>query len=301
MYLNFFILNRHNHDFPGTLIKEDDVDVPGIAEILLNCGVPLDEPDNNGFTPLNYSILSKNTQLVSLLAKKGADVNRKISSGSFVGVFPLLMAAKDDNSELVETLITLGADVNAENSFGWTVLHQACAYHWARVIHLLVQKGAEVSPVDLYGRTPTSVILPCVGYTSESPVLGLIILMKEFARLCYEKIEILREDFELILRHPVAREHYEKCLLELDLMSSTEFHPLYSFYSLLKMSKRNKKLAQLAKNPEVVEKFEAGLGRFSYYEYDLKKIFNEALLVRDKRMVIESSLKSEFGDKFVII
>lgn len=51
------------------------------------------------------------------------------------------------------------------------------------------------------------------------------------------------------------------------------------------------------KNEEFVKKFEQNLS-FSYYGNELRRHFDEAILVRDKSLVVESSLNFTFGNFF---
>ena len=49
-----------------------------------------------------------------------------------------------------------GADVNARDEAGDTPLHYAAYFGELAVIRLLVERGADVSALNSYGRTPRS-------------------------------------------------------------------------------------------------------------------------------------------------
>jgi ankyrin repeat protein len=59
-----------------------------------------------------------NTELVSALLKRGADVNVRDSDGDTP-----LQIATETNEELISIFVEHGADVNAKNGIGWTPLH----------------------------------------------------------------------------------------------------------------------------------------------------------------------------------
>ena len=56
--------------------------------------------------------------------------------------------------ELARFILDLGADVNAPDEKGNTALHHAVLKKFKRVIELLVENGADISPANVNGQTP---------------------------------------------------------------------------------------------------------------------------------------------------
>lgn len=96
--------------------KHDEDEVP-IAQVLLDAGVPIDEPDKKNHSPLQQAIDRNHIKLAAFFIKKGADVNFKCDHG-------------------------------------WTALHQACNKRDDKAISLLIRKGAKISAPDGFTRTP---------------------------------------------------------------------------------------------------------------------------------------------------
>jgi ankyrin repeat protein len=135
-------------------------------QLMVDAGVPIDDPDFAGFTPLMNASFGTNLAAVRLLLSKGAKVNAVSGDGSFqkvkagtiaLGNFtPLLGAASMGSPELIKTLLDAGADINARDVRGMTPLMLAVATDRqnAAVIRLLVGRKADVNVRSLAGETP---------------------------------------------------------------------------------------------------------------------------------------------------
>ncbi|CAE7235751.1 unnamed protein product [Symbiodinium microadriaticum] len=67
----------------------------------------------------------------------------------YVGVSPLMFAAKGGCIEAAELLLSYGADVHYETAFGWSVLVYAALSNQGPMVRWLVAKGARVTPHEL--------------------------------------------------------------------------------------------------------------------------------------------------------
>lgn len=67
----------------------------------------------------------------------------------YVGVSPLMFAAKGGCIEAAELLLSYGADVHYETPFGWSVLVYAALSNQGPMVRWLVAKGARVTPHEL--------------------------------------------------------------------------------------------------------------------------------------------------------
>lgn len=246
------------------LDKKDQSDVvKGVEDILSTYGIHFDAPDNYNRAPLFYSVVIGNLSLVSFFLKKGALVNRKTN---FHKISPLCKAVEACNVDIVELLLKHGADPNTSNALGVTPLHVACWKNNELIIKLLIQNGADVCAKHCYTNLP---FLPSPTRTLDNYRRCSIIMIKEFARRHFENL-IKCEDINLILKNAnlstSGREEFEECMDELNQMENTVFYSPYSYYSVIKMSKKIKKLPPLTSNGEYCNKFQENLHRFPYYE-----------------------------------
>jgi len=69
----------------------------------------VNEPNNQGLTPLFIAIKNSNYEIASYLKLKGGDVNTRNKSGQT----PLFWVAANNNLEGVQCLLELGANVNS--------------------------------------------------------------------------------------------------------------------------------------------------------------------------------------------
>ena len=82
------------------------------ANLLLSHGANINAKDNEGLTPLHYSVF--NYGMVKLLVDKGAEINTKDTEG----VTPLMDAVGWGSYEIVNYLISKGADINVKDNGG---------------------------------------------------------------------------------------------------------------------------------------------------------------------------------------
>lgn len=65
-------------------------------------------------------------------------------------------------------------------------------------------------------------------------------MVEELSKLVFENLSISEKDVKLIKENPETREHFEKCMKELEKMKNTQFYGYHSYYSVLKGSIRVK-------------------------------------------------------------
>jgi len=81
----------------------------------------LNLPDDGGLTPLHLAVLHCHTNVVALLLKDGADVNRKGKDNET----PLHLAAQEGCIDAASMLLEKGANVNPHDHQGRTPLGRA--------------------------------------------------------------------------------------------------------------------------------------------------------------------------------
>lgn len=281
------------HVYVNNHVKRDDFSAVEIVEILINSGISVKQMDNSRRTLLHNSVTRENIELIKFFLNNGVDVNRKTKSRKSA----LHMATDlDCSAEIVNLLLSRGAKVDARDGRGRTPLYYACHHHSEKSIVLLVRKGASISAQDMSRKSAFSQLRP--GHWKKNYEDCLIALVKEISVLHFENSKVSKKDLDVIHASPNVLTHFKMCLDELRDMSSTKFHPAYSYYKVLKMSNKIKKLAPLTKNEEIVTKFPTYLHRFFYYGTDLRRIFDDAEDVRDNLNVVVAELHSAFGNYF---
>ena len=281
---NYFITFIENH------VERDDTDAAEIAQILLDSGAPLDEPDATGKRPLFHAVRNENIRLVSFLISKGADVDLSETHG----LTALHLACALNNVPITTLLVENGANVSAQRDGGFTPLHRACSHGNDVIIELLLQRGAEIGVESSTGKTPLS-LLKIHGDNYEKCMKAIA---KEFSKLTFDNKTTCPKVLNVILENSVASEYFNKCTSDLNLMSTTKFHASYSYYSIFNKSITTKKLAHLTKNKELVAKFHEDSRKFSCYQKELLKNFQEAVDLKVNMETVESILYSLFGGAF---
>ena len=99
---------------------------------LLDAGLPVDTPDNDGITALAWTAISNRLEMAKLLIERGADVNHVDK----LGMTPLLYAASIDygNSAMIDLLLKNGAKLDARTPDGLTSLALARKYNHTHLV-----------------------------------------------------------------------------------------------------------------------------------------------------------------------
>ncbi|MBR0257081.1 MAG: ankyrin repeat domain-containing protein, partial [Synergistaceae bacterium] len=166
-----------------------DGNMEGISR-LIHSGANVIAIDNEGYTALDYALMSKhdnkneivwillatgkfsrgalhsalsttmyfgtNAGIIRMLTKAGADINYKDVSPLGFGKTLLMKSVEHEyvNPEFVKALISMGANVNAINNFGETPLIYAVRRGNSSVVEVLLNAGANVNTSDNDGKTP---------------------------------------------------------------------------------------------------------------------------------------------------
>ena len=84
-----------------------DGDIEAVRRLIAS-GVPLNDFDEIGRTPLHYAVVAESVEMAALLLDAGADVNAH--DEAHVGNTPLAEVASRCTPEIAEVLIVNGAD-----------------------------------------------------------------------------------------------------------------------------------------------------------------------------------------------
>ena len=144
------IMTRFFKKDPNLLIStifKDDVE---LFEDLVDYGFDVNQPDDEGWTPLMAAINRGKCEIVKNLSTAKANLN---SINNF-GWTPLLYVIELEKVEIVEHLIDLGAVVNQKDAIGWTPLTFAIEKENLEIVRLLSKKGADVNLIGSIGWSP---------------------------------------------------------------------------------------------------------------------------------------------------
>lgn len=303
--LDFTFHNKHGDNLLHIYAEFSPNFDEDAVRTILDAGVLLHElniyPKSS---PFHKAISKSKTDLVSFFIKQGADVNQKCFN-----VYPLFLAVFEhpENLDLINLLISNGTEIDAKTDFGNTALHQACLHKDEKLIGFLIHKGADVCLKDNEGNSAFLFVagkyeqIMHEGYTcyKEPDFEPCVPVLKQIAKLVFDKQSVLKEDLDLIQKyHHDIEEYFEECKVELSKMARSVFYLSYSYFSILKMNRNIKKLAVLTKNEEFVAAFEKNLTSFSCYKQDLQRIFQEAIKLRNETVVVYNRLHSVLKNLF---
>jgi 26S proteasome non-ATPase regulatory subunit 10 len=134
---------------------------PDAVRDQLNLGIAVDVRDDNGWTPLHWSIdmaeaWGEAEKVVALLIRAGASVDAADRSGFSV----LMMACGRNNEAILNQLIDAGADIHARNAHT-APLHEAAGCNFSQGIRRLLSLGANPLETDSRGHTAEHIAEVC--------------------------------------------------------------------------------------------------------------------------------------------
>ena len=124
------------------------------VKFLVGKGADVNQPDNQGWTPLISAARQRHDDMINLLIELGADVSLAKSDGTT----PLIAAASRDHVPSIKVLLEHGADVEKPGPQGFRALPLAIADDNYEAAKALIEAGAKVNePSGAEGLTPLMV------------------------------------------------------------------------------------------------------------------------------------------------
>lgn len=134
---------------PAVLVEAAGRGDLGRVRKLLDAGVPLEQRDDRGRTPLLAATAGNHLEVVRLLIGRGADVNAQDDQRDSA----FLLAGASGFTEIVRAALAAGADLKSVNRYGGTALIPACHYGHVETVRLLLTTPIDVDHVNNLGWT----------------------------------------------------------------------------------------------------------------------------------------------------
>lgn len=127
-----------------------------VAQTLLDAGVSINQPDNNGNTALMIAAQNGHSNLIKLLLENGADVLQRNNDGNDA----LMSAVRNGHFHCAKLLIDSGANVLNTTKYGHNNLHYAAYFGYLNLIRLLATK------IDINSQSCHSLLEDNNGFTA---------------------------------------------------------------------------------------------------------------------------------------
>ena len=126
------------------------LDLPDLADLLLEAGADATAANAFGVTPLALAAVNGSAAMLDTLLRAGADPNAPGAGGETA----LLTAARAGRADAVRTLVAHGADVDAAQQAGQTPLMWAAAEGHIEPLQALLDAGADVDARTVVPEVP---------------------------------------------------------------------------------------------------------------------------------------------------
>jgi ankyrin repeat protein len=168
-----------------------------VVDVLIEHGLPVDEHDAGGITPLQTALIHKDHASAQKLVRAGAGINTQ----DFRGNTPLHFAVRTRDWPAVTWLLQQGALPNAQSAGDrWTPLHHAIFFGDVQIAEKLMHYGAWRNLRDDMGLSPLQLAFNYEHY----PLETVLVRNADRARECLRQSLPVECSMELRDKHPVA-------------------------------------------------------------------------------------------------
>lgn len=125
--------------------------------------------DKHGLTPVHYAVKNSDQPAFDLLIERGVPLDEP----GFLGEPPSFTAIRNKNAAILRKLLEKGADPNRPSEYGVRPLHLAASLSDTNSIRALLEFGADKLAIDAESRTPYDVAIQvnALGSGSASQVI----------------------------------------------------------------------------------------------------------------------------------
>ena len=188
------LLNKQDQDAKTPLHHAIEKGNTAIAKYLIAQGADLNLKDKEDDSPLHYAAIEGNREIAGILLEKGTV---SINEGNFRQMTPLHFACERGHPEVLTLLLDYGADIEAKDQLGRTLLMCAAASRNIEVVHILVEKGADIN-----------VRVPYRGNEYTALTLAAMYGFRDFVDyLIDQQADIPESSVDLTLQHAVQRDY----------------------------------------------------------------------------------------------
>ncbi|MDR1869898.1 MAG: ankyrin repeat domain-containing protein [Treponema sp.] len=121
-----------------------------VIPVIIQRGVPVEEANATGETPLFMAVKSDSPSTITALLKSNANLNARDKQGNS----PLHTAVRWNSKQAASALISSGIDINAYSMNGGAALHDAVLFGMSDIEDLLLKEGANLEVRNVDGNTP---------------------------------------------------------------------------------------------------------------------------------------------------
>ncbi len=146
------LLERTQEDALNTYEAATTGNARRLKTILGQSRARVNEPNEEGFTPLGLAAHFGHVEAVKVLLENGADVNLKPPSRFQNTAVDAAVAG--DAADVVRTLLAAGADPNVRSEANYTTLHKAAVHGNLEIVRMLLDHGADPKAIRDGGHTP---------------------------------------------------------------------------------------------------------------------------------------------------
>lgn len=179
------------------------------AEVLINAGASVNQPDSDGVSALQFAIKNGDVAGVELLIAKGADVNYENNEKQYFGnaTTALFEAVIKNNFEIANILLKSGARVDIRDYQGESILHRVRS---SQLCEILLEAGADVNAVCEAGCSPLIKIISTHYCNHDIPETVREEIVSNLLKAGAD-VNLVNKDSECALQHAVKGSSSAMC------------------------------------------------------------------------------------------
>lgn len=127
---------------------------PKSSLLLIDAGADINAVNNYGSTPAHIAAYNGRSDILDILLKKKADINKTDMRDLTPLHSAVLIYYGPENSRCVQLLLDAGADINAKSWKKQTPFYLACCNMPKYLVSMMMRYSPELNAADDYGETP---------------------------------------------------------------------------------------------------------------------------------------------------